>query len=857
MEASARDVATRQPDISQFMLDDLQLAAELGKTLLERNKELEIILKEYKNKSEEQEREILHLNKHINAMTEVNDSRLKVYEQLEAGIQDLELTNKSLNLEKCRDKKQIKSLTCSIETLEARCDELTQLLNECRQSLNAERRKNDQLQQERCKLLRNNEETELNVRNLGFTELSTMDQFSYGQRNVANSTGVSQLDDISVPNKQLLGDSMSNLNDSVSIKNEDNEVLVKLVSDLESMKRDFLSEQQRCGELEEQLIAIIQENQSLQSRLVQTSANEEMMSMHDEFSLLEDVRQGQMCIRCLRVIDEQNTNNDEQSSIAQTEEMDEEDERSLIDLESQRDRDIGSDLHLDSYNYGISNKENFRASGLPDSPNPYRDLVEKYEALLEVQRSSIAIKTMNSTANNAQNIGNVGGSSLAKELNIGGNKLKHNFMMQTALDATQETVTSISNDSKDVGLLMNGVGGGGVGGAGAGRTPTEYSEAETSSSGYSDETSNKYTQTDERPGFFLCSISDGEDCKFSIYDDVSPIDSHFRNRPEYKELFKEIFGVLKKAAENKEEGEKLPLLDDEHQTKEQTTGNDAKVPPVTPTNEDQSVDFADDTQSIISSAVSDHSFAISECVTKLERKTAKKHINETRAQAANCPPIMTNSASTAQLSSYNKKSSVAGKNLIQIEENGRILTPFKREPLEYLSIGVGVKKKNRRKHRGLQNSGERVESPLAATPRCQGNGNGNSGGSGRRSGGREFTPISSDIFTMDNGRPGGRGGRKYAPASGDNWNGSPMVIYNRNLNNSRSIRGRVIDVNGVEFHPNTVSQELYKLKKLDLSYAEVLRRAEGCAEHPHSALRAQRLQNRRNGNNINSNHRRQ
>ena len=91
--------------------------------------------------------------------------------------------------------------------------------------------------------------------------------------------------------------------------------------------------------------------------------------------------------------------------------------------------------------------------------------------------------------------------------------------------------------------------------------PTDFSEAETSSSGFSDETSNKATQTEGRPGSFLCSIADGEDCKFSIYDDNSPFESRFRKTPEYRQLFSEIFSVLKRAAEAKDEGEKLPLLD--------------------------------------------------------------------------------------------------------------------------------------------------------------------------------------------------------------------------------------------------------------------------------------------------------
>uniref|UniRef100_A0A1B0FMF3 Uncharacterized protein n=1 Tax=Glossina morsitans morsitans TaxID=37546 RepID=A0A1B0FMF3_GLOMM len=523
-----------------------------------------------------------------------------------------------------------------------------------------------------------------------------------------------------------------------------------------------------------------------------------MRSMHDELSVLDEVRQGQMCSRCLRSMDDRITFNDEQSSMAPTEECEEDEERSLLGLESNRD-DNASEHSQAEYRPSMTIKvipqiPDSLDLHAPGSPNPYRDLVEKYEALLEVQRSSLAHK-----ANN--------GMSLAEELQSSGEfnqAQKRIFQEAGGGPSTNGDAASSCNGS-----LSNAASSNAKTHKNRGRTPTEFSEAETSSSGFSDETSNKYTQTDDRPGYFLCSIGDGEDCKFSIYDDVSPIDSRFRNRPEYRELFKEIFAVLKKAAENKEEGEKLPLLDDTHPTSSVAVAP-SKVPPVTPANEELPVDFGDDSQSVISSAISEQSFAMSECITKLERKTAKKHINEKNQE--NKPPI---AASISQLASPNVK---------QIVENGRVLTPLKREPLDYLSVGVGVKKKNRRKHRNFSN--DRSESPLAlpTPPRIY-------VGSGNKR--REMRPFVDTSTTS--GSPseqsqnnstcitsrGSRNGAKYE------WNGNSMIIYNR------SIRGRnSVDASaGIEYRPNTVSQDLHKLKKLDLSYAEVLRRADACNQH--------------------------
>ncbi|KAH8257748.1 hypothetical protein KR038_000123, partial [Drosophila bunnanda] len=759
-----------ESDVSQFMLDDLQLAAELGKTLLERNKELETQIKEYKCKADEQEREIVHLRKHINAMTEVNDSRLKVYEQLEVGIQDLERANQRLNVEKSRDKKQIKLLAANAEGLEARCEELTQQLSDARQSLSTERRKVDRYQQER----HNIKAAEPPICFSTHSPITSDQEMGLPQlQSIAMATMASP-ENISLCNANLA----LSLAEKTSLKSEDSEELVNLLGEMETIKRDFLTEQQRCAELEEQLVAIIQENQCLQGRLADTSANQEMMSMHEELSLLDDVRQGQMCSRCLRDINESIHNLDEQSSVAPTEEIYEDDERSMLSETTSkfshsaiedRFRKPGDDLPLNAI----------------ESSNPYRDLVEKYEALLEVQRTSIASKNLADAKKTSDS--NPPPALLPKE--------------DTIVSSSKESVVTLNN------------------------APIEFSEAETSSSGFSDGTGNKCTQTDERPSSFLCSISNGNDCKFSIYDDVSPIESHFRNRPEHRELFKEIFGVLKKAADNNENEDKQAA------EASATAAADALVPQVAipPLKEESPEDFIDDTQSVVSSIMSSQSIAISECVTKLERKTAKKHILSV----------------SSSLNTASKQGSVCEPSTMKpIEENGRVLTPLKREPLEYITIAVGIKKKNRRKHRNQSSSRDRVDlidsrdnvtrnSPLAIRQQHQ-----HHMGQGSVS-----APINRD-FGRGISRRGNAPSSSSSTFSG-NWNGSPMVIYNQNMNTPRTSRGH-----------NTVSQDLHKLKKLDLSYAEVLRRADPPCDYIPSKMQHSQRQQQSNGSNSRKNRQR-
>jgi len=120
------------PSCSCHQESDLQLAAELGKTLLERNKELENSLKHQQAIIDDQAQEIEYLTKQTAALREVNDSRLRIYEQLEISITELEKNNIRLNEESNSDKSRIKSLCSTVDLLEVRCEELQRSVDEAR-----------------------------------------------------------------------------------------------------------------------------------------------------------------------------------------------------------------------------------------------------------------------------------------------------------------------------------------------------------------------------------------------------------------------------------------------------------------------------------------------------------------------------------------------------------------------------------------------------------------------------------------------------------------------------------------------------------------------------------------------------
>ncbi|XP_059618942.1 cerebellar degeneration-related protein 2 isoform X3 [Phlebotomus argentipes] len=741
-----------EDECPRHMLDDLQLAAELGKTLLERNKELESDLRQHQAIISDQAQEIEYLTKQTAALREVNDSRLRMYENIEISISDLERANHRLVIENAADKKNIKTLSHTVEHLESRCDELVKTNEELNRIIAMERRKKERQENREngwkngsIKLLKSPQENHDSEPEVEEASNNAANNTTLNSSNNHEHSDLSNLparlqDVVDFPSNGTNRPSANSTEDSI----HENEELLKLMTDLNSTKKELFCEQQRNSEMEEQLIQIIQENQSLQGRLANMNTNEEMKSIHDELSILEEVRQGQMCSRCLRMVDDKSMQHDDDDGLMGVDTED--DGRSLIELISSQKSDHA---YRPPPTKDVPKPDSLDLATAPVA-NPYRVLVEHYEALMEEKKRR------------SQALG------LAEDGHMSGD-----FSSIHTKDTDEESATgrrAIQVDSgKSTGARRKTTV----------RTPTDFSETETTSSGYSDETSNKGTQTEERAGSFLCTIADGEDCKFSIYDDASLIGSRFRNRPEYRELFKEIFAVLKKAAENRDEGDKLPLLDDTH------PASDVKVPPVTPATEDLP-EIQDDAISVTSSMVSEQSVAMSECITKTERRKIeqqKKHCNQ-----ENKPPVG------------------------QIVEDGRVLTPYKRQPLEYLSVSVNVKKKHRKNRRN--HAIDRSDSPagLPSPPKVF-----YATGSGRKR--RDMRPV--DLTQLS--------------PSGFEWPGrqsGSRAVSQSPSTPSTANTSRELDTSAMEFRPSTASQDLQKLKKLDLSYAEVLRRADSC-QHKH------------------------
>ncbi|XP_034840104.1 cerebellar degeneration-related protein 2-like isoform X1 [Maniola hyperantus] len=743
--------------------EDLQLAAELGKTLLERNKELETALRQHQNVIEDQTQEIEYLTKQTAALREVNDSRLRIYEQLEVSIQDLERANHRLAVDHAADKKHIKTLCGTIETLENKCEEFQKTVDDLNAQLEIVRRRAERKPE--------NDKPKEN-------DIKTTESVALNTKNV-----------IVTPQKSLA---------PLPELTKEDEDLLRLSDELRENKVAFAQEQRRVTELEEQLASVIQENNRLQEQLRNWhQRDDEPKSMHEEFSILEEVRQGQLCVRCLRGMER-----DDMSSILDGDDDDRSAISSLIltpGQQSPRDDHVTSKL-VKFDNAKAKLLQGIWANKEDGHENPYRELVQKYEALLEVQLSQGKNIRKNKPILLPSTQTQSGPISLQDELQTSGDYSQFNVKDTDEESGHGEEVQKENNQQKKVEPTSRKK---------IIQTP-DFSEAETSSSGFSDETSNKATQTErERPGSFLCTIADGEDYRFSIYDDASPMDSRFRNRPEYRELFKEIFTILKKAAENKDDGEQLPLLDDT------TTG---KVPPVTPATEEPPGNFTDDTQSVLSSVMSEQSIPVSDITTP--ESAASKEKEQLNPETVNKPvnneikqKNITENKPLVESTSEKPKETVKEEeqNNEKDKEKDRVLTPLVRQPLEYIAA---TRKKSRHRNRKHSQDRQGADSPVFPSPpkiTYQKSSN------KKR---RDYRPIEVSPLVR---------------TTEAEWNGSTLQFYNRNINSpTPSVSGRTgkiyqgynSETDSWDIKQSTASQEIHKLRKLELSYAEVLRNAD-------------------------------
>ncbi|GFS02085.1 cerebellar degeneration-related protein 2-like [Elysia marginata] len=109
---------------------DLQLAAELGKALLEKNRELEAQVTSLQNTNQEQTMEIQYLKSQLDTMRTMSESRNRIYEEVDRTAQDLEKTNQKLTMEARADRQKIDKQAALVKQLEDKVDDLQKKLDD-------------------------------------------------------------------------------------------------------------------------------------------------------------------------------------------------------------------------------------------------------------------------------------------------------------------------------------------------------------------------------------------------------------------------------------------------------------------------------------------------------------------------------------------------------------------------------------------------------------------------------------------------------------------------------------------------------------------------------------------------------
>ncbi|XP_045212676.1 cerebellar degeneration-related protein 2-like [Mercenaria mercenaria] len=127
--------------------NDLQLAAELGKALLERNRDLEGQLFQTQQVTEDQQLEIDYLNHQLDTLRESSEAKNKIYEEIDKTIQDLESRNQKHIIDSKADKQKMDRLAETVRTLEEKNEELSKRVED----LKAAERERKKMQQQQNK----------------------------------------------------------------------------------------------------------------------------------------------------------------------------------------------------------------------------------------------------------------------------------------------------------------------------------------------------------------------------------------------------------------------------------------------------------------------------------------------------------------------------------------------------------------------------------------------------------------------------------------------------------------------------------------------------------------------------------
>ncbi|XP_057377867.1 cerebellar degeneration-related protein 2-like isoform X2 [Daphnia carinata] len=230
-----------------WIAQDVEAAAELGRTLLERNRELETTVRQQQAVIDDQTQEMEYLSKQNRLLRQAAESRLRLCEQLEASVAECERTKLRLRHQIEAERQRHMTLKTNMEAAEERGDELQRLLDASRAAESQSRCQLRLLQQQRQQqqLLLMEEQND-----------DVLDEFP--------STAIT-----SVHHENHFHSLPCHAN-SRKVQMEDTMTVCRLVDDLAEveerlhlMETDWMEEKRKRMQLEAEVIGLQQENQRL------------------------------------------------------------------------------------------------------------------------------------------------------------------------------------------------------------------------------------------------------------------------------------------------------------------------------------------------------------------------------------------------------------------------------------------------------------------------------------------------------------------------------------------------------------------------------------------------------------------
>nr|XP_054763291.1 cerebellar degeneration-related protein 2-like [Lytechinus pictus] len=326
-------------------MSDLHLAAELGKTLLERNKDLEASLLDTQQQNDEQAMQIVYLEKQLHILRDVTESKSHIYEQLDLSSQELDAENQRLKHELKTAQQRVLRMTETVEHLEHQVHDQGSTIEQLRVAEKERLRERRRLERVHDAMVSNG---------WGGLPLRRAHSFDLGKPSV-DSLFEEELSNLQILNRNL--------------------------------KQELALKEQRENELESELAVIVRENKTLENRNRELQVKSRMFEIKRDYRSLDNLNET-VCKYCDSVMtfgsDEKSDDPDRQSESNNDKELK---RCSSLDLRPIAE-ELGQESRCPLPNHDLVHSKSDGVSILGEIDAQYHNLMDKYTTLLTRSRSA-------------------------------------------------------------------------------------------------------------------------------------------------------------------------------------------------------------------------------------------------------------------------------------------------------------------------------------------------------------------------------------------------------------------------------------------------------------------------------------